>query len=412
MQALRRAWALCHQLRFGMHLRTYVHPQAAPDVSIAVVVPLLDEAEGFHECVTYFRELATATDGTLYLVTSERERTVNVAGSARDTVSLAAGAADGDRVVHLHVADERACKGDQLNAAVTACTESARDPHQCLVVIYDVDSRPEPSSLIDFGLAALAWPTSNVFHQSAKFEVRGWPASLGERLADAGALLQNRFVLSTEIPRLRARHPDARRAQRALSRLTWIGVTGHGVAARASFLRSFPFPTHRPMEDLRWSFVLAVRGEPIVVVPSFDRSEAPGTTRQLFAQMERWFGGAAGAIQQIRTPTLGLAWWRTAIAVSTAVSIGEWLSAAFAVPFAGYAIAGRPTRMRSLARALCCVIMGEVVTAELMLGSGPLSRRAQRVALYPLANSVFGAAGWSALVHRTFLRGEVGAERR
>ncbi|MCA1701791.1 MAG: glycosyltransferase family 2 protein [Actinobacteria bacterium] len=394
---LRRLWSLGHQLQFARRRMTQASGSGAPDVSIAVVVPLLDEACRFGDCVAYFRQLVIDANATLFLVTSDREFTINAQGSQHDTAWLAAAAADGDRVKHLHVSDAQACKGDQLNVAVAAYAATARDPRQSLVVVYDVDSRPESTSLVDFGVAARAHPSVNVFHQSARFDVPRHPRSLGERVADAGALLQNRFVLSTEIPRLRARHPAAGLIQRVVSRLTWIGVTGHGVAARASFLRSCPFPGHQPMEDLRWSFVLAVRGEPIVVIPSFDRSEAPATTGELFRQMERWFGGPAGAIRHARTSTSGRTWWRGAIAVSTLVSIAEWLSAAFALPLVGYAVAGRKTRPRALARALCAVIACEVIVAEFVLGSGSQLRRAQRVVLYPVANSVFGIAGWSAL---------------
>ncbi|WP_345579915.1 hypothetical protein [Nonomuraea rosea] len=371
---------------------------------MVVIVPLLDESDVFDDSLHYFKEFVARAQAELYFVTSDREFTINQPGSARDTVRLAARAAAQGYVVHIHLSDAAAHKSDQVNFAASVAARQQRPADDCLVVVYDVDSRPEAGSLHAFRSAAAKYRWVNVFHQSARFEMRMTPQTFDERIADAGALRANRFVLSMELPRLLARRPDAGRLRSLLARWTYGKVTGHGLCVRLPFLLQVPLPARRPVEDMHWSFVLAARGEPVVPISCFDRSDVPDRTIQQFFQMERWFLGPARAVTYARDPLVPPGPPRVVLILGALAESAEWLSAVFAVPVVVYSAVGKSGPLRTLFRVLSVIVLAELVTAEAILGEGHLARRLQRIALYPFAVTGFGAAGWLSLINRAIAR--------
>lgn len=394
IQAARRMLAVINQLRVRAYLRRDDDTRPSPHLPIAVVVPVLDEADVFDKSLAYFKGLVSAAHAELYIVTSDREFTINERGSKRDTVALARAAGESDDAIHVHLPDLTAHKGDQVNWAATVAAQRYRPSGECLVVVYDIDSRPDIRSLAAFRIAAAGYPGVNVFHQSARFEMRVEPRTIDERIADAGALRANRFVLSTELPRLLARRPNAGRLRSLVARCTYGHVTGHGLCVRLSFLLRTPLPAKRAVEDMHWSFILATRGEPVLPLACLDRSDVPNSALEQLFQMERWFLGPARAISYTRDPLTPRGGRRFVIAGGALALSAEWLSAAMAVPALVYAVLGRAGAPRVLLRLFSVAVLAELVLAEATLGEGRLSRRVQRVALYPVAVTVFGVAGW------------------
>ena len=368
------------------------------DVPIAVVLPLLREQSTIGEAVAHFRSMLREED-LLVLVTTARETTG--AGAAKSTPTLAAMLADGVQVRHLHLEDPEGRKGDQINVAASALRAAAADSDdRRLVVVYDGDSRPPRDSLRVFAEAASAYPRVDVFHQSALFEVRASDLSRWERaVAHAGALRANRFVLAYELPRLRSRSPHAGVLRSRAAQLTYGHVSGHGLGVRLAFLLERRMPARTLMEDMHYSFELAVDGIPVVPLASLDRSEVPGSWRQQFRQAERWFAGPGRAIAYARQRRAGGEEGGAAVTASAFLISLEWLSCAVALPvlLGGLRRAGPD-------RSLTGTFLGLYVAELVLAGRGrPGGRRSDRIAgllVFPLVNTGFGLAGWSALAGR------------
>lgn len=385
--------------RFLQHGQEQAEPRA--EVRIAAVVPLLREQATISDAARHFRPMLR-DDDLLVLVTTAREAVAE--GGAPSTPTLAAALADDRQILHLHLQDPEGRKGDQINLAATELGGTADGDDDWLVVVYDADSRPPHESLRAFARAATAYPAVNVFHQSALFEVRAPDLSRWERaLAHAGALRANRFVMAYELPRLRSRSPDAGRLRRRIARLTYGHVSGHGLGVRVGFLRERPMPSRTLMEDMHYSFELAVDAIPVVALASLDRSEVPGSWRQQFRQAERWFAGPGRAVAYARERRAGGAGAGWAVTTSAVLISMEWLSCAFALPIL---VGG--VRRRGCDRALCATFVA-LYGVELLLAARASRGEQARdqiggLLAFPLVNTGFGLAAWSALAGRMLAR--------
>ena len=68
----------------------------------------------------------------------------------------------------MNLEDALAHKSDQVNFGAMVVAEGLDGRREALVVVYDVDSRPEVGSITAFRRAAADHPTVSVFHQSAR----------------------------------------------------------------------------------------------------------------------------------------------------------------------------------------------------------------------------------------------------
>ena len=200
-------------------------------------------------------------------------------------------AASGGRVRHHHVADPCAGMAEQINAAAAAefdrLAATGVEPARVWVGIYNADSRPHPDTLTALAaLAALAVtePDARVVQQSALFtaNLRARPG-LGGVFCDGAALLQSRWTLAREIPRLRAQARQARR-----SRARWPRVAhcvGHGLFVRGDTWRMLGgLPTATMNEDLALGYQLSAAQVPDDPLPLIEYAEAPDTASAVVRQ--------------------------------------------------------------------------------------------------------------------------------
>jgi hypothetical protein len=153
------------------------------------------------------------------------------------------------------------------------------------------------------------------------------------------------------------------------------------------------------MEDMHYSFQLAVDRVPILPLASLDRSEVPGSWREQFRQAERWFAGPGRSVAYARERRASGAVAGMAVTISALLISMEWLSCAPAL-----AILLGGLRRRGPERALSAMFLG-LYCAELVLvtrgeRSVPGVERAAGLLAFPLVNVGFGLAGWSALLGR------------
>lgn len=397
LQLLRHGVVLANQPRVVAFMRSdRILSSGAEEVGATMVLPVLDESHRLQEAVEYFEGLLRAGSDRIILVTSAREN----GGIRSATARAAAALADGRFVFHVHVDAPHALKGDQVNMAARKVVELAPDStwDRQLIVVYDIDSRPPPDSLAAFARAALAEPRTPIFHQSARFEVRDDVSGLRRLMAEGAALRANRYVVAYELPRLMSRRAHTASPRRAAAAATFGHVTGHGLGVRLSWLLRHPLPTRTVMEDLAYSFELAVGGVPICPLHSLDRSEVPTSSRALHAQAERWFRGPGRALAYRGDPRRSVG-RRDFVTLSAMLIVLEWLSCAFAAPLLAVAASHGQASTRRLARIFAAEVAAEAVVAEAFLGKRRTAAlRVQALLAYPVASAAFGIAGWSSLI--------------
>jgi len=367
-----------------------------------VVVPLLREQDILEQSVAHFLSLLDGIDGCLVLVTTDREHAEMPENSERETTPImAARFANGQNVLHLHYPGPDGYKGDQLNFAAEAIarTRVGDDLHEIMIMIYDADSRPPRNSL-----RVLLGEVANhddvpIFHQSARFELRRHRTrSILDAIAGAGALRANRFVVSYEIPRLLNRSPGAGPMRRTLSLVTYGHVTGHGLAIRLDWLLECPMPAKTQMEDMHYSYILAVGKTPVVPLRNLDCCGVPPSLSEQFKQAERWFQGPGRVLRYRNDERAMRGAVREAVTVSALLICAEWLSCSVAVPSLLAGLASKDRLTRSLAATFVGIYSLELLSTELLMNGRHTPRASlARFAAFPVANTLFGIAGLSSI---------------
>lgn len=213
-------------------------------------------------------------------------------GTTPSTPTLAArlAADSGGRVRHHHVADPQAGMVQQINTAVAAelhrLTTDGITPDDVWIGVYNADSRPHPDTLS--ALAACP-PDSRVVQQSALFTVDSPSPDRCRRVFTTGAaLLQSRWTLAREIPRLRAQARQARNGPARWPRLAHC--VGHGLFVRGDTWQALGgLPEATMNEDLAFGYTLTAAGIPIEPLPLLEHGEAPGTPTSVVRQGRQWF---------------------------------------------------------------------------------------------------------------------------
>ena len=295
---------------------------------IVLILPLLREQRILAGTVEYFTELAKQHgQSVVVLVTTEREHHQPDRARAEDpslpsTVELAgalAAQAPRDLVRHLHYPHSEGVMVDQVNftarAQLTRLAEDSVDLRRVWVAVYNADSRPDPATLD--GIARLAEilppPGPRIVQQSALFTTNlpaFPPGARGAVLAGA-ALLQSRWTLAREIPRLRR---QARQARTPAVRWPVLAhCVGHGLFVRGDeFLICGGLPSETMNEDLALGYLACASGTPIDPLPLLEHGESPATLAGMVRQTRQWFWSYAEYPRFARLAAArGLGEWRT-----------------------------------------------------------------------------------------------------
>jgi len=194
-------------------------------------------------------------------------------------------------VRHYHFPDPRGTMADQVNHAAAGelgrLTRAGIDSARVWLAVYNADSEPSPATLPSLAGLLDADPGTQIVQQPAVF-TRGLGAGPA---ADGLALLQSRWTLAREIPRLRHQAVHARAAS-ALGRLMppLAHCVGHGLFVRAdTFARLGGLPTATMNEDLAFGFLACAAGVPIDPLPVLELAGSPVTVTGVIRQARQWF---------------------------------------------------------------------------------------------------------------------------
>jgi hypothetical protein len=401
--------------QFLRHGRNDEHESVGPKAPVFfLTVPVLREETILEETVAHFQQVASNHNAVIVIVTTAREIVEEAVRGvvASGTIELAEKLAGEGKCVHLHYPDPAGLKADQLNYSAVHCQAllvEGRTARQAFMVCYDADSRPPTDSLACFASAIAANPGSDVFHQSARFELRpdqclgrlGF-GRLRAVICDSGALRANRFVLGFEIPRLLNSSDQVSPMKRTLCSGVYAHVTGHGLCVRLSLLEGLPFPAHSPLEDMHYSFILGSRRQPMIPVPSLDCAAVPSAVIAQVHQAARWIFGPARFYRYLRDSATQQGWRAWAMAASACGSAIEWIGCAIVPTLVFLLIAFGAPGVRAAAMGYLTVCALQVVLTETWLGApGPPVTRILRIVAFPVACTVHGTGGilgWTRLL--------------
>lgn len=211
---------------------------------------------------------------------------------------------------HLHCPRVDGNMGQQLQYAVEQLpfhfsNEDMPKSHAYLA-IYNADSRPHPDTFEylaktcgNYRLQHHSLPP--IMQQSAIF-LENWSnlgSSLKGLLLQSAAILQTRWVMSHEIPRLRRQSRGALLFNsgklKFLQRLTGVEFAlcvGHGSFLRYDLAEELKlFSMSDVSDDLLWSFRLCIEHIPMLPLPILESAESPTTVNSLIIQKRSWFLG-------------------------------------------------------------------------------------------------------------------------
>ena len=173
----------------------------------------------------------------------------------------------------------------QLNYAVETLAKEGYSKDTFLL-IYNADSHVSQDLLSTIEKTIEEFPGANVIQQSALFfeNFSAYPPTMRGAFLAAVALLQSRWTLAHEIPRIMTQSRSKLGAF-----LEGAHVVGHGLIIRLHTLaRVGNFPTTTINEDLPLGYLLRLNGEVIHPLPLFESAESPTTIRAMFNQYETW----------------------------------------------------------------------------------------------------------------------------
>ena len=281
------------------------HGVVGAQLFIVLILPLLREQRILAGTVEYFADLVKQHGHSLVvLVTTEREHHQPDRARVDDpslpsTVEMAgvlAARAPGGVVRHLHYPATGGVMADQVNFAarveLARLTEDGVDPQWVWVAVYNADFRPDPATLDSVTRLADASPAlgPRIVQQSALFttNLHAFPPNARGAVLSGAALLQSRWTLAREIPRLRRQARQARSGGARWPRLAHC--VGHGLFVRGDeFLAGGGLPTETMNEDLAFGYLACAGGIPIDPLPVLEHGESPPTWGGVVRQARQWF---------------------------------------------------------------------------------------------------------------------------
>ncbi|MDQ1295437.1 MAG: hypothetical protein QG608_3322 [Actinomycetota bacterium] len=268
-------------------------------VRFVIIMPLLREQNRVGAMCDHFTQIMAGYPGSvLLLVTTAREEAEDGGGNHKivpeSTAAIAERLAEHCQqqridVRHVHFPQSEGAMAHQVNYAVDQFLKEipADQRQKWWVGLYNADSRPDPDALNKVSQAA-AEDGCVIVQQSALFtaNITSMPRSFSGLIASGAAVLQSRWTLAREIPRLRAQWQATQRGER----VPLAHCVGHGLFARADyFARSGGLPLETMNEDLAFGYFACAEGTPIRPVAVLECGDAPRSVSAFVGQTRQWF---------------------------------------------------------------------------------------------------------------------------
>lgn len=193
------------------------------------------------------------------------------------------------RINIIHYPDIKGVMAHQLNYAIDTIIKSkVTNNNRDYFLIYNADSNISSDIVSKFTDYIFNNNKPHVILQSALFlaNYNNWGSGLRSGFLRSIALLQSRWTLAHEIPRIRSTQTKFGNL------LEGAHVVGHGLCISAEALSSVGgFPERFTNEDLPLGYLLRLKGYKILSLPLLENAESPTSIKNVFAQYTTWFYG-------------------------------------------------------------------------------------------------------------------------
>lgn len=228
----------------------------------------------------------------------------------KEQVSVINGQAGVPLYTHLHYPGSSGDMNQQLEYALQQLPHyivaQDIDRERAYIAIYNADSRPHADTLHTVARLCESYFEQHssyppALQQSAIFleNVNRLGSKVSSLLLQAAAILQTRWVLSHEIPRLRRQSYSAVQFKQhrlgifqRFSGAEFALCVGHGLFLRYDQAEQLGlFSINAVCDDLLWSLHLCIQHIPILPVPVLESAETPSAIKSLLIQRRSWFLG-------------------------------------------------------------------------------------------------------------------------
>ncbi|OGG05664.1 hypothetical protein A2872_04580 [Candidatus Gottesmanbacteria bacterium RIFCSPHIGHO2_01_FULL_42_12] len=249
---------------------------------VYLVIPVLREQDRIIETLDYIRKNVLKRNMEILVVTTQKEFEKKFTGpSTYELVKKYIKNNNLSKLIKLiDYPDKNSCMAHQLNYALKQIDKDV------FVSFYNADSRPDPETFDEFYQAKEKSPKAEVFQQSAIFTKNFANLNL---FLKASAILQSRWTLTHELPRLFRQSGDSPSFLKTFANAHCVG---HGLIIKAGLLKSLGgFSENCVTEDLFLGFLIRSSGANIYPLPKLELADNPKTIKSLWFQKYVWFWG-------------------------------------------------------------------------------------------------------------------------
>lgn len=279
-------WLKRHNLSYKINSKDNNKP------NVYILIPALREQKRIIGTMEYFLKFFKGSKVKLVIITTQREFEKHFDGPSTFKVvkNFIERKKLSSRVYLLDYPNKSGIKAHQLNYALSHISKDS------FITVYDADSRPHPNTLEAFYSTLYKYPDAKVFQQSAVF-LKNYDG-LSNLFLKASAILQTRWTLTHEIPRLLRQSIFKNKTVKLLA---YAHVVGHGlIIAKKTLKEVGGFPTYTITEDLFLGYLLRSQGYNIYPLPLLELADVPTTIKGLWDQKYVWFFGPLKVITYLR----------------------------------------------------------------------------------------------------------------
>jgi len=256
-----------------------------------ILIPCLSEQKSIAATLAYFQKICKPLENIcfLYTVTTEAEKQFPDTNYTWNVIQSEIQNNNYNNIHNIHYPYNKGFISHQLNYAISYLKENNLINQSDYIVIYNADSRPHPHTF--------SWVFKDV--QKYGFEIYQQLSTVFQNFDDFGnsfrglllktfALLQTRFSLAHELPRLRrtvSSNPFIRKYSNA-------SCIGHGLFIPHKKLESLGnFSEHTMTEDLFLGFLMRAKGNSIKPIPFLENIVSPTSVWKNLRQKYIWYWG-------------------------------------------------------------------------------------------------------------------------
>ena len=218
--------------------------------------------------------------------------------STIDILDRLVGDANKDNIRVLHYPDKEGVMSHQLNYACQYIDDLEKD-NDPYIAVYNADSFVSQNHIQNIRRYIQAYPSAGIIQQSSLFlsNYDNFPNSFRGNLLKVIALLQSRWTLSHELPRIFSQ------SKKGISEYFEAAhVVGHGLIVKLSILKSVGyFPSMFANEDLPLGYFMRLKGYKIYPFHILENSESPRTFKSSVRQYRTWIYGPLYYFKYLQT---------------------------------------------------------------------------------------------------------------